>query len=113
MGEISQQSPEQDDQNRRLHDLQTQLRQEVSSSAAHRRELEVSLAALSDDVKASLQSLQNDALDRRDALDRAARNFASADERIGKAFLSLSELNMALDSEKKERAGYFDSLSRD
>jgi len=113
----SQHGLHQEDHGRRMREMQLQVQQDLSSAAAHRRDLEahigLSLNAIADEAQASLRSLQTDMKDRSEALERATRNFSVSDDRIGKAFQQLSELNLVLDEEKKQRGVCFDGLGQD
>lgn len=115
--EMSQRVVGEEDHIRNLRELQLQLQQDLSSASAHRRNLQAhldsSLSAVSDDAKASLRSLQRDVADRSEALERATRNFVAAEDRIGKASQFLSELNLAMEDEKRHRARCLDSVEQD
>jgi hypothetical protein len=106
-----------EDHIRRVREMELQVQTEMSVASAHRRDLEsnvnLAMTSISEECQASLRSLQTDMTERREALERATRNFSVAEERIGSAFKFLSELNLVVEDEKKQRALCFDGLGKD
>jgi len=106
-----------EDHIRRVREMELQVQTEMSVASAHRRDLEsnvnLAMTSISEECQASLRSLQTDMTERREALERATRNFSVAEERLGSAFKYMSELNLVVEDEKKQRALCFDGLGKD